>query len=103
MSTCDFQPSQNVRADGAQVGGSEHIEHLQQLRRADLHGKAHDQVFVAGVAMHGQVVHPQVLVDEELDRFRFVRPQAQPPAGFLGNLQADFAVVFQHPLAQVVD
>ena len=93
----------DVGADRAQVGGGEHVEHLQQLGRADLHGETDDQVLVAGVAAEGQVVHPQVLVDEELDGLRLVRLQAQPPAGLLGDLQADLAVVFQQPLAQVVD
>ena len=93
----------DVGAHRAQVGGGEHVQHLQQLGRADLHGEADDQVFVAGVAAEGKVVHPQMLVDEELDGLRLVRLQAQPPAGLLGDLQPDLAVIFQQPLAQVVD
>ena len=57
----------NVGTDRAEVGGREHVEHLQQFGRADLHGEADDQVFVARVAAKGEVVHPQVLVDEKLD------------------------------------
>ena len=93
----------DVGADRPQVGGGEHVEHLQQLGRADLHGEADDQLFVARVAAEGQVVHPQVLVHEELDDLRLVRLQAQPPAGLLGDLQSHLAMVFQQPLAQVVD
>ena len=93
----------DVGAHGAQVGGREHVEHLQQLGRADLHGEADDQLFVARVAAEGQVVHPQMLVDEKLDDLRLVRLQAQPPAGLFGDLQAHLAVIFQQALAQVVD
>ena len=93
----------HVGADRTQVGGGEHVQHLQQLGRADLHGEADDQFFVARIAAEGEVIHPQMLVDEKLDDLRLVRLKAQPPAGLLGDFQSDLAVIFQQPLAQVVD
>ncbi len=78
--TSVFQPSHTSGSHGPQVGGRQHVEHLQQLGRADLHGEADHQFLVAGVAAEGQVVHPQVLVDEELQGLGLVRP-AGPAAG----------------------
>ena len=93
----------HVRAHGPQVGRSEHKQHLQHLGRADLDGELHDHVLVAGVAAEGEMVHAEVLVDEELQALGLVGRQAQPLGRTLGNLSPNVAVIFQKTLSQVVN
>ena len=45
----------------------------------------------------------QMLVHQKLERLGLAQRQPQPLGGFLGNPQADFAVVFDKTLAQVVN
>ncbi len=93
----------DVGTDRPQVGGGEHVQQLQQLGRADLHGKTDDQFLIGRVVSQGKAIHPQMLVNEKLDEFRLVRRQAQPPAGLFGDFQSHLAVIFQQALAQVVE
>ncbi len=92
-----------VGPDGGQVGGREHEEHLQQLGRADLDGEADRDRLVAGVAAQGEVVHHQVLVDEEFQGLGVFRVQTEPLGRLGGDPQPDLAVVFRVALAEVVD
>ena len=60
-------------------------------------------LLVARVAAERQVVHQQVLVDQQADDLGLARAESQPRAGLRGDPQPDLAVVLQVPLAQVVD
>ena len=91
MTTSAFQPSHTSGPHRAQVGGRQHVEHLQQLGRADLHGELHRQLLVGRVAAEGQVVHQHVLVDQEPQGLGFVGGQSQPPGRVGGDLHAHFA------------
>ena len=47
----------NIGTDCAQVARRQHVKHLQQIGRADLHGQIDGQLLVGRVAAKRQVVH----------------------------------------------
>ena len=93
----------DARSDGREIGSREHEQHIEHLGRAHVDGEPQHELRIGNVAPHCQMRHDEVLVHEKLERFGFAQRQAQVLGRFFGDPQAQFAVVFDKSLAQIVD
>ncbi len=93
----------HARPHGCEIGRRQHEQHVEHLGRTDVDGEPHDELIVARVAPECQVRHDQVLVHQEFQHLGFAHRQPQPAGRLVGDTQANVAVVFDEPLAQVVN
>ena len=93
----------NAGPHRADIGGGEHREHLQHLRRTDIDGKPHQQTRVIDIAAECQMGHGQMPVNEKFHNPRLILREHQARRHIPGHTGSELTVILHKSLPEIVN